>query len=167
MVEAQRRLEPFWHAAARARYVYQRNRDYAVPASAPEVREVTVNGTAYPVQESVRSAPTFTLSVLESCLDEFAHQLFSDGVSGAPVADAQAMITGPSSEVTDPATLGAVLSTLRGPDVRRRIDCLRPPPAPPPHPILPSTSSQARTVSAWSKSPICGSSICTFTTSSR
>ena len=107
VVEAQRRLEPFWHAAARARYVYQRNRDYAVPASAPEVREVTVNGTAYPVQESVRSAPTFTLSVMESCLDEFAHQLFSDGVSGAPVADAQAMITGPSAEVTDPATLGA------------------------------------------------------------
>ena len=118
VVEAQRRLEPFWHAAARARYVYQRNRDYAVPASAPEVREVTVNGTAYPVQESVRSAPTFTLSVLENCLDEFAHQLFSDGVSGAPVADAQAMITGPSSEVTDPATLGADETIVVPPEQR-------------------------------------------------
>ncbi len=64
VVEAQRRLEPFWHAAARARYVYQRTRDYAVPASAPEVREVTVNGTRYPVQGSTKAAPSFTISVL-------------------------------------------------------------------------------------------------------
>jgi hypothetical protein len=87
--------------------VYQRTRDYAVAASAPEVREVTVNGSRYPVQGSTKAAPSFTISVLESCLDEFAHQVFSDGVSGAPVADAQALITGPSSEVTDPTTLGA------------------------------------------------------------
>ncbi|CAN5743510.1 hypothetical protein BH24CHL8_BH24CHL8_10450 [soil metagenome] len=118
LVEAQRRLEPFWHAAARARYVYQRSRDYAVPSSAPEVREVTVNGTTYPVQGSTKAAPTFTLSVTESCLDEFAHQVFSDGVSGAPVADAQAMITGPSSEVTDPATLSADETIVLPPEQR-------------------------------------------------
>ncbi len=118
VVEAQRRLEPFWHAAARARYAYQRRRDYAVPASAPEVREVTIDGTTYPVQGSTKAAPTFTISVRESCLDEFAHQVFSDGVSGAPVADAQAMITGPSSEITDPTALGADETIVVPPEQR-------------------------------------------------
>ena len=35
LVGSQRRLEPFWHVACRATYVYERTRDYAVKASAP------------------------------------------------------------------------------------------------------------------------------------
>jgi len=39
-------------------------------------------------------------------------------VSGAPVADAQAMITGPSSEVTDPTSLGADETIVAPPEQR-------------------------------------------------
>ena len=49
---SQLRLEPIWHVVCRARYVYERSRDYAVTASTPEVREVTILGTTYPVAET-------------------------------------------------------------------------------------------------------------------
>ena len=56
LVASQRRLDPFWHVACRALYVYERTRDYPVAASTPEVREVTVLGTTYPVAELLRPA---------------------------------------------------------------------------------------------------------------
>ena len=39
LVTKQRRLEPFWHVAGRAVYVYDRNREYTVPTSAPTCRQ--------------------------------------------------------------------------------------------------------------------------------
>ena len=53
LVGSQRRLEPFWHVACRGTYVYERTREYAVKASAPEVREVTILGTNYPSPKPV------------------------------------------------------------------------------------------------------------------
>src|SRR4029079_17511107 len=50
-VASQRRLEPFWHVAGRAHYVYERRRGYVVVASAPRVREGTLAVTTYPVAE--------------------------------------------------------------------------------------------------------------------
>jgi len=47
LVNSQRRLEPFWHVGGRALYVYDRAREYAVPASGADVREVTVHGETY------------------------------------------------------------------------------------------------------------------------
>ena len=70
---SQRRLEPFWHVAAQARYVYDRRRDYTVPASGPEVREVTVLGQDYPINEAAGRG--FALPVLEHCREEFGAQL--------------------------------------------------------------------------------------------
>jgi hypothetical protein len=107
LVASQRRLEPFWHVAGRARYVYERSRDYAVVASAPEVREVTVLGTTYPVAESGQAARTFTLPTVEHCREEIAHELDADARSGAKVIDAAAVLAGPRDEISDPATLAA------------------------------------------------------------
>jgi hypothetical protein len=107
LVTSQRRLEPFWHVAGRARYVYERSRDYAVVASAPEVREVTVLGTTYPVAESGQAARTFTLPTVEHCREEIAHELDADARSGAKVIDAAAVLAGPRDEISDPATLAA------------------------------------------------------------
>jgi hypothetical protein len=107
LVASQRRLEPFWHVAGRARYVYERNRDYAVVASAPEVREVTVLGTTFPVAESGQAARTFTLPTIEHCREEIAHELDADARSGAKVTDAAAVLAGPRDEISDPATLAA------------------------------------------------------------
>jgi hypothetical protein len=107
LVASQRRLEPFWHVAGRARYVYERSRDYSVLASAPEVREVTVLGTTYPVAESGQAARTFTVPAIEHCREEIAHELDADARSGAKVTDAAAVLAGPRDEISDPATLAA------------------------------------------------------------
>lgn len=117
LIERQRRLEPFWHVACRALYVYERNRDYAVAASSPEVRQVTITGTTYDVQES-RQPRSFTISTREHCRDEFAHQIFADGTSGAPVADGQAVIGGPRSEISEPASLAAEGTVVVPPEQR-------------------------------------------------
>jgi hypothetical protein len=118
LVASQRRLEPFWHVAGRARYVYERSRDYAVVASAPEVREVTVLGTTYPVAESGQAARTFTVPAIEHCREDFAHELDADARTGAKVADAAAVLAGPRDEISDPATLTADETIVVPPDHR-------------------------------------------------
>jgi hypothetical protein len=100
LVASQRRLEPFWHVACQARYVYDRSRNYAVPISGPEVREITIHG-----QDHAVSGGTFTLSAMEHCLDEFSNALFVDGMTGAPSPDAATLIGGTKREIGDLATL--------------------------------------------------------------
>jgi hypothetical protein len=104
LIASQRRLEPFWHVACQARYVYERSRDYTVPASGPEVRQVTVLGQEYTI-DSAGGRGTFTMPTLEHCRDEFSSELYLDGVSGAPVTDAAAIVGGPRHEVSDLAAL--------------------------------------------------------------
>jgi hypothetical protein len=115
LLQSQRRLEPFWHVACRARTVYERTRDYAVAASTSDVRQVTVNGETYDVSGSGR---TFSLSVLEHCVEEYAQQTATDGLTGAPVGDAATVITGPSTEVADPQTLTADETVVVPPEHR-------------------------------------------------
>ncbi len=105
LIASQRRLEPFWHVACQARYVYERSRDYTVPASGPEVRQVTVLGQEYTI-DSAGGRGSFTLPTLEHCRDEFSSELYLDGVSGAPVTDATAIVGGPRHEVSDLGALG-------------------------------------------------------------
>jgi hypothetical protein len=107
LVASQRRLEPFWHVSGRALYVYERSRDYPIVASAPEVQEVTVLGTTYAVARSVSGPGTFTIPTLEHCREEIAHVLDTDARTGARVADAAAILSGPRDEISDPATLAA------------------------------------------------------------
>jgi hypothetical protein len=104
LVASQRRLEPFWHVACQARYVYERSRDYAVAASGPEVHQVTVLGQDYQVV-SAAGRGSFVLPTVEHCRDEFSAELYLDGVSGAPVTDAAAIVGGPQHEVSDLAGL--------------------------------------------------------------
>jgi len=100
LLDSQRRLEPFWHVAGRARYVFDRSRQYTVPVSGPEVREVTVQGETYAVQSgSGRGA--FVIPTVEHCRDEISAEVYADGVSGAPVADGPSILTGQKQEVTD------------------------------------------------------------------
>jgi hypothetical protein len=106
LVTKQRRLEPFWHVAGRAVYVYERNRDYTVPASAPDVQQLTINGTKYEGQ-AVPGQQTFRVPALEHCRSEFSAASFTDGLTGAPVQDAAALMSGPRSEVGDPQSLSA------------------------------------------------------------
>jgi hypothetical protein len=118
LIATQRRLEPFWHVSGRATYVYERSRDYPVVASAPEVQEVTLLGTTYPVNRTGAGAGSFTVPALEHCREELAHVLDVDARSGARVADATVVLSGPRDEVSDPATLSAEDTIVIPPEQR-------------------------------------------------
>lgn len=100
LVASQRRLEPFWHVEATARYVYDRSRTYTIAASAAEVREITIHGTDHPI-----SGGSFTLPTVEHCREELAGTMYVDGVSGAVTADGASIVTGPKREISDFAAL--------------------------------------------------------------
>lgn len=117
LVASQRRLEPFWHVAGHARYVYQRTRTYTVPTSAPEVYEVTIGNTNYPIQRAVPNN-TFPLSVVENCVEDIVREVFVDGRTGQPVADGSSVIGGPRSEVTDVADLAQNETIVLPPEQR-------------------------------------------------
>jgi hypothetical protein len=118
LVTSQRRVEPFWHVSCRAKYIYDRRRDYAVAASGPEVRGVTIEGKDYDVAEAGKAARTFTLPTLEHCHEEFVHEVYADGLTGAPVPDGSTVITSARAEVTDPAALATEGTIVMPPEHR-------------------------------------------------
>ena len=105
LVNSQRRLEPFWHIGGRAKYVYDRSHEYAVPASGTEVREVTIEGQTHPVT-AAGGRGTFALRAIEHCRDELAQEMYVDGVSGTPITDAKEVLGGPREEVADLSAAG-------------------------------------------------------------
>ena len=105
LLNRQRRLEPFWHVAGHATYVYERNRDYNVAASSPDVEAITVNGTRYESQVSGQGK-AFRVPAREHCRANFRHESFVNGLTGQAVPEGGQLITGPRSEVTDPSTIG-------------------------------------------------------------
>jgi len=119
---AQLRFEPFWFAAASARYTYDRRHAYRVPV-APEVRAVTVYGSQHPVTQE-RNA-TFELPAVEHCVEELHLELILDAVSGqeGPFA---AYLGYPQIELPEIAALEkegavAVLPEVRGSFVVRKL----------------------------------------------
>jgi hypothetical protein len=107
LVATQRRLEPFWHVVCTAHYRYDRTRTYTVPASAADVRGVTVLGEDYQVVASGKNPPAFGLPVLEHCSDDLREEVWTDGLTGQPVGNGAALMTGPSRVVADPAAVEA------------------------------------------------------------
>jgi hypothetical protein len=107
LATTQKRVEPFWHVACTAHYVYDRTRMYAVPASAPDVRSVTFLGSDFAVVPGGKGPATFGLEVLEHCTEDVRDELFVDGISGGSVGGGANLIDGPRTEVTDPSALAA------------------------------------------------------------
>src|SRR3954469_21746024 len=95
LIASQRRVEPLWHVAARATYVYERRRDYLVPGSAPEVYAVTVEDERYELDRTVGTSRAFRMATREHCREELRTEVFTDGSTGGPVADGAAMVAGP------------------------------------------------------------------------
>jgi hypothetical protein len=104
LVNKQRRLEPFWHVSGHATYVYERKREYTVAAAAADVEALTINGTKYDGQPQTGSR-AFRVPALEHCRMEIRSVSFVDGLTGAAVPDGAQVVSGPRSEVADPATL--------------------------------------------------------------
>jgi hypothetical protein len=105
LLNKQRRLEPFWHVAGHATYVYERNRDYSVPASSADVEAITVNGTRYEGAAAGQSR-AFRISAREHCRAEFRSESFVNGITGQPVPEGAQLVSGPRSEISDPQTIG-------------------------------------------------------------
>jgi hypothetical protein len=106
LVNRQRRLEPFWHVAGHATYVYERNREYSVPAAAADVEALTINGTRYDGQAAGQSR-TFRVPAREHCRTEIRGESFVDGLTGAAVPEGPQIVNGARSEIADPATLAS------------------------------------------------------------
>ncbi len=75
----QKRLEPFWYAAATARYAYERRRPYQVSVG-QEVQSVELYGHAHPV--SADRGRAFSFEGTESCVEEFRQELTLDAIRG-------------------------------------------------------------------------------------
>ena len=120
LTASQRRVEPFWHMSGHARYEYERNRTYSVPTAGPEVRSVNVHGTDYEVSagQQKAAAGAFSLPLREHCVEELQRESFIDGRTGSPVPDGAAAITGPRTEITDPALLAADETIVVSPEQR-------------------------------------------------
>lgn len=74
-----KRLEPFWHASAIARYVYDRRATYRVPV-ASQVQSVKVNGSEYTVSGDKNR--TYALEGMEHCVEEMRQEIALDAVTG-------------------------------------------------------------------------------------
>jgi hypothetical protein len=77
LIYEEHRYQPFWHVAAKSKYVYERTANYQVPTNGPEVRSVTLQQKDYQTQNS-----HIHLSVLEHCLSEEQEEVLIDGVTG-------------------------------------------------------------------------------------
>ncbi|HYO44883.1 MAG TPA: hypothetical protein VES19_16920 [Candidatus Limnocylindrales bacterium] len=115
---SQRRVEPFWHVACTAHYVYDRTRMYTVPASAGDVRSVSFLGSDFAVVTSGKAPPSFGFEVLEHCTEDIRDELYVDGVTGTAMGNGAAVATGPRTEVADPSLLAADETLVIPPEQR-------------------------------------------------
>jgi hypothetical protein len=118
LAASQRRVEPFWHVACTAHYVYDRTRMYSVPASAGDVRSVTLLGSDFTVVPSGKGPASFALEVLEHCTEDVREELFVDGQAGSTMANGPALLAGPRTEVADPSILAADETLVVAPEQR-------------------------------------------------
>jgi hypothetical protein len=118
LAASQRRVEPFWHVACTAHYVYDRTRMYTVPASAGDVRSVTFLGKDTPVISAGKAPPSFGLEVLEHCTEDSREALFVDGLSGSSMHNGEELLSGPRTEVADTTLLAADETLVVPPEQR-------------------------------------------------
>jgi len=117
LIASQRRVEPFWHVAGRARYVYERTHGYTIPPSSPEVRAVEFAGTTYEIVDS-KAGRGFQLEVKEHCREDVVDELYVDALTGQPSADGATVRSGPAEEVQDPAALATEGTVVLAPEHR-------------------------------------------------
>ncbi len=122
------RYEAFWHVTCTVRYVFERNKNYAVPVVGAEVRKVTVLGQEFEVvtqqPSTQQSSPTgfiqqlgqqiglsnvarqFALPGVEYCVDENRQERFLDAANNQALAAGPDYVKKDKTELTDLAGLG-------------------------------------------------------------
>ena len=94
LIYKEHRYEPFWHIVCRARYVYERHRDYPVTLSGSEVKAITLDDKRYDVTNG-----RIQLTVTEHCREEPARTLFINGYTNQPDEALQRYLNHPANEV--------------------------------------------------------------------
>ena len=77
LIYSEHRYQPFWHVAAKAKYVYDRSAQYQVPAHDKEVVSVTYESSHFEITNG-----HFHVPVTEHCVQEESDEVFVEGVSG-------------------------------------------------------------------------------------
>ena len=94
LIYKEHRYEPFWHIVCRARYVYERRREYPITLSGPEVQAVTLDEKKFEVTNG-----RIHLTLTEHCREEPARTLFLDGYSNQPDETLSQYLKYPANEV--------------------------------------------------------------------
>lgn len=98
----QKRYEPFWFAAASARYVYDRRHTYRIDV-APEVHAVTLQGTELPVVEG--RTRSVEVEAVNQCVEEQRRELLVDATRGDEAPDLRKYLTYQKTELDGLAKL--------------------------------------------------------------
>ena len=94
LVYKEHRYEPFWHIVCRARYVYERRREYTIHLSGKEVTAVSLDDKQFEVTNG-RIHLTFT----EHCREEPARTLFINGYTNQPDETLEQYLSHPANQV--------------------------------------------------------------------
>lgn len=94
LVYKEHRYEPFWHIVCRARYVYERRREYPITLSGNEVKAITLDDKQYEVANG-----RIHLTLTEHCREEPAQTLFLDGYTNQPDETLSQYLQYPTDEV--------------------------------------------------------------------
>lgn len=110
----QKRFEPFWFVAAKARYVYDRHHKYHVQIK-PEVQAVTIHGNKYVAMHDRNNI--FELEAVEHCIEEVKRELLLDPKKGDEI-DFGKYLNYPKSQVFDIAALKKEGTIVISPEIR-------------------------------------------------
>ena len=115
LIYSEIRFEPFWYVTCATRYVFERNKEFAVPISGAEVRRVTILGQEFEIAAQEQAAQpallkqlgiggavrTFGLPGVEYCVDENRQERVIDAATGQPAQTVFEYVNKDKTEVTD------------------------------------------------------------------
>ena len=117
LITVENRLEPFWLVAASSRTLYDRAAAYTITVGGTDVRGVTVLNQDLSVLPQLKGDPTFKLTAIEHCAQEFRTQQTFDGITGVK-ADLVKYANFAKTEITDMNTFAPEGVLLLPPQVR-------------------------------------------------
>jgi hypothetical protein len=94
LIYKEHRYQPFWHVACSARYVYERQREFPLTLSGPEVDFVMIEDKEYRP-----AANRVTLRGVEHCREEPRQELFVDGYTNEPNPTLSPYLKFPANEI--------------------------------------------------------------------
>ncbi len=88
------RYQSFWHVVCRAHYVYERQREFPIAVSGPEVEKVTFAGREYAIVNG-----RLLLNGVELCREEPEKELFLDSITNAKNGALAGYLQHPANEI--------------------------------------------------------------------